>query len=44
MDRDLLIDFVIALIESEEPVPVDIHARLVADGIDVEFLIRKYTK
>ena len=44
MRRDLLVDFVIALIECEEPVPVDIHAKLVAEGIDVEFLIRKYTK
>ncbi len=40
---DLMIDFLIALIEEEEPIPLDFHMKLVAEGIDVDFYIRKYT-
>lgn len=40
---DLMIDFLISLLELEEPIPLDFHMKLVAEGIDVDFYIRKYT-
>lgn len=40
--RDLLIDFVIALIELGEPLPVDLETRLMHEGIDVSFIKHKY--
>lgn len=40
---ELMLEFLISLIEMEEPIPLDFHMKLVAEGIDVDFYIRKYT-
>ncbi len=40
---DLMIELLIALVEMDEPIPLDFHMKLVAEGIDVDFYIRKHT-
>lgn len=40
--KDVLVDFAIALLEMEHPLPIDIETRLLEMGIDVAYLKLKY--
>ena len=40
--QDLLVDFAIALLEMDIPIPVDLETRLMERGIDITFLKLKY--
>jgi hypothetical protein len=40
--QDLLVDFAIAMLELNIPIPVDLETKLLERGIDVSFLKLKY--
>jgi hypothetical protein len=40
--QNLLVDFAIAMLELEIPIPVDVETKLLERGIDVAFLKSKY--